>query len=308
MPILRQDADALIPVEVSREIIKSMPEQSSALQLMRRLPNMTAKQRRIPVLSQLVTAGFVNGDMGLKQTTQAAWKNKYIEAEEIATIVVIPEAVLDDASYDIWGEIRPLIVEAFGAVIDGAMLFNIDRPATWPQGLFQQLSAAGHTVELGTGTDIASDISSMMALVESDGFEVTGFASDVALRANLRDLRDATNGLLYQPSLLTGTPNTLYGQPIHHVRNGTWDSSDVRVIGGDWSQAVYSIRQDITFKRLDQAVISDGDGKIVHNLAQQDMVGLRCVMRLGWQLANPINRMNQDENTRFPFAALVPAP
>ena len=308
MPILRQDADALIPVDVSREIIKSMPEQSSALQLMRRLPNMTAKQRRIPVLSQLVTAGFVNGDMGLKQTTQAAWKNKYIEAEEIATIVVIPEAVLDDASYDIWGEIRPLIVEAFGAVIDGAMLFNIDRPATWPQGLFQQLSAAGHTVELGTGTDIASDISSMMALVESDGFEVTGFASDVALRANLRDLRDAANGLLYQPSLLTGTPNTLYGQPIHHVRNGTWDSSKVRVIGGDWSQTMYSIRQDITYKLLDQAVISDGDGNIVHNLAQQDSVALRCVMRLGWQIANPINRMNQDENTRFPFAALVPAP
>ena len=308
MPILRQDADALIPVEVSREIIKSMPEQSSALQLMRRLPNMTAKQRRIPVLSQLVTAGFVNGDMGLKQTTQAAWKNKYIEAEEIATIVVIPEAVLDDASYDIWGEIRPLIVEAFGAVIDGAMLFNIDRPATWPQGLFQQLSAAGHTVELDTGKDIASDISSMMALVESDGFEVTGFASDVALRANLRDLRDATNGLLYQPSLLTGTPNTLYGQPIHHVRNGTWDSSKVRVIGGDWSQTMYSIRQDITYKLLDQAVISDGDGNIVHNLAQQDSVALRCVMRLGWQIANPINRMNQDENTRFPFAALVPAP
>ena len=36
------------------------------------------------------------------------------------------------------------------------------------------------------------------------------------------------------------------------------------------------------------------------------MVALRCVMRLGWQLPNPVTQLNSTD-TRYPFAALVPA-
>jgi len=35
------------------------------------------------------------------------------------------------------------------------------------------------------------------------------------------------------------------------------------------------------------------------------MVALRAVMRLGWQLPNPINRINPNDATRYPFAVLV---
>lgn len=45
--ITRSNADALIPVETSREIIKEVAERSKLLPLMRRLPNMTAKQRTL---------------------------------------------------------------------------------------------------------------------------------------------------------------------------------------------------------------------------------------------------------------------
>ncbi|MCB0070984.1 MAG: phage major capsid protein, partial [Caldilineaceae bacterium] len=107
--ISRTDAAALIPEEVSREIIQAVPESSAVMRLARRLPNMSRKQRRMPVLSGLVTAYFVTGDNGLKQTSEAAWENKYINAEELAVIVPIPEAVLDDVDYDVWAEIRPNI-------------------------------------------------------------------------------------------------------------------------------------------------------------------------------------------------------
>jgi hypothetical protein len=63
----------------------------------------------------------------------------------------------------------------------------------------------------------------------------------------------------------------------------------------------------MTYKVLDQAVISDGDGKIIYNLAQQDMVALRCVLRLGWQLPNAVTALNADDNSRYPFAVLTPA-
>jgi hypothetical protein len=66
------------------------------------------------------------------------------------------------------------------------------------------------------------------------------------------------------------------------------------------------MRQDITYKLLDQAVIQDGAGNIVYNLAQQDMVALRAVMRLAWQVPNPINKLNTNAATRFPIGVLKP--
>ena len=305
MPMItRNDAQALIPEDVTREIFKAVEQKSSALPLMRRLPNMSRKLNKLVILDQLAVAGFVDGDAGLKAVSNTAWKNKYITAEEIAVIIPIPEAVLDDADYDIWGEIKPQIEEEFGKVIDGAIFFGEDKPASWPAGLVDGATAAGHIVTLGTGLDIGADVNELMALVEADGYDVNGFAAAIGVKSKLRGLRDANGGLLFQPSLTAGTPGTLYAQNITYPKNGAWDSSKAQMLGGDFQQAVYAVRQDLTYKVLDQAVVTDNDGKIIYNLAQQDMVALRCVMRLGWQLPNPINRMNEDAATRYPFAVL----
>ena len=56
---------------------------------------------------------------------------------------------------------------------------------------------------------------------------------------------------------------------------------------------------------LDQAVIKDAAGNTIYNLAQQDMVALRAVMRLGFALPNPINRMQQTAANRAPFSVLT---
>ena len=304
--ITRTDAEALIPVEESKEIITAVRQSSAALSLMRKLPNMTAKQRTLPVLSSLPVAGFVNGDNGLKAVSAAAWDKKIITAEEIAVIIPIPEAVLDDAQYDIWAELKPSIVEAFGKVIDSAIFFSVSKPTSWENGIVTSAIAKGNLITRSNASDIVQDINMLMGKVEEDGFDVTGFAGDISNKSSLRGLRDQNGGLLFQPSLTADTPSTLYAQPINYVKNSSWDKTQALLVGGDFSQAVYAIRQDMTYKILDQAVISDGDGRIIYNLAQQDMVALRCVMRLGWQLPNPVTALNPDGTTRYPFAVLAP--
>ena len=73
------------------------------------------------------------------------------------------------------------------------------------------------------------------------------------------------------------------------------------MVAGNWSQLVWAMRQDVT-GILDQGVIQDPTTKeIVYNLAQQDMIALRVVMRMGWALPNPATRMNADR-TNVPFA------
>src|SRR5512143_2849407 len=121
-------ANPLLPIEVSKEIIKGATVKSAALQMFR-TKRMSTRVSYMPVLAALPTAYFVNGDTGLKQTTSVSWEQKNLVAEEIAVIVPIPEMLLDDIEYDIWDEVKPLIEEAIAIAFDGAVFFGVDKPA-----------------------------------------------------------------------------------------------------------------------------------------------------------------------------------
>jgi HK97 family phage major capsid protein len=133
--ISRTDASPLIPVDISNEILSNVAKMNPILQLARRLPNMSVAQRRLPVMSALATAYFVAGDTGLKQTSEVNWENKYIDAEELAVIVPIPEAVLDDSSFDVWAQVRPEIETAISVAITHALLYGTNIPASWTTNL-----------------------------------------------------------------------------------------------------------------------------------------------------------------------------
>ena len=87
----------------------------------------------------------------------------------------------------------------------------------------------------------------------------------------------------------------------------TFDKTKAQIITGDFSQLVYAMRQDITFKLFTEGVVQNTDGTIAYNLMQNDMVALRAVMRLGWEIPNPINSQQKDKAKRCPFAVLAPA-
>jgi len=307
MPMIdRTGAKALMPDPVVREILTGVRTQSVAMRLMRRLPNMVSGTQSQPVLSALPIADFVNGDAGMKVTTNAMWDKKTMTVGEIAAIVPIPQAVLDDAQYDIWGEVRPLIEEQIGRVFDKATLSvrNLKAPAEWPDPIVPAAIAAGNVVTAGTGIDIAADISSLLSLMEDDGYDVTSIAAQRKLRGMLRDLRDNNNNPIYQP--MTGTtPGSIYGVNTDLVAPGTWNATDALALAGEWANAVYALRQDITYQVFDTGAITDDDGKVIYNLLQQDMVAMRVVMRIAWQVANPIN-IDRPFGTGYPFAVLAP--
>lgn len=314
--VSRSDAAALIPEDASREILAAIPAASAALQLSRRLPNMSTAQRRMPVMSALASAYFVSGDTGLKQTSEVNWTNKYVTAEELAVIVPIPEAVLDDADFDIWGEIRPSLVEAFGIAIDQAVLYGTNIPASWTTdlgaaGIVAGALAASQNASLAAYSDMyeailgetAAGVAGVFGMVEADGFMVTGSVAHTSMKAKLRNVRDSNGGLIFSTNMQQAGAYLLDGAPLLFPINGAINATQM-LISGQWNQLVYAMRQDITYKVLDQAVITDAGGNIIYNLAQQDMVALRAVMRLGFALPNPISRVNTNSATRYPFAYL----
>ena len=305
----RADAEALIREQIVSTIFQDAPKKSVFMGMARKLPNMTSKQTRVRVLDFLPTAYWVDGDTGMKQTTRQAWDNVYLTAGELAVIVPIPEAVFDDAEMDIMGEITPRINEAIGQKVDAAIIFGDNRPKEWQADIITLARQAGNNVAPASGKDyydLTLGEAGVFAKVEDDGYGVTGAIAPMTFKSKLRGLRDTNKQPIFLHSMQDSTRYTLDGAPIQFPENGSFMDNIAQLVVGNFSQAVYSIRQDITVKILDQGVIQDPVTKeIVYNLAQQDMIALRVVFRMGWALPNPATRLNEDR-TGCAFAYLEP--
>jgi HK97 family phage major capsid protein len=309
--ISRGDNQAIeIPEQVSREVIQTATGSSVVMNLARRV-TLSSKSYRQPVLSVLPDAYWVNGDTGLKQTTKVQWEDISLTAEPLAVLVVVPDEFIDDAMIPIWSEVRPLIAEAFGRKIDNAALWNVNRPSTWSDSVYQHAAAAGNFIEIGQNapaghtrdSDLAEDVAAMGLQLAQDGFQLRAFASEPGFGWRLLGMR-TTDGTPIYTNLVGENRQGLYGKPFVESDNGAWNS-EVKLIGGDWSNAIVGVRQDMTFTMHTDAVISDDSGNVVFNAMQQDSKIMRVVMRVGFAIANPLTRQNTVEASRSPFSLLI---
>jgi HK97 family phage major capsid protein len=309
----RLDVVPLIPEQISTIMLGKATEQSAVLQMFTHIP-VAAMQVRVPILNALPMAYWVSGDTGLKQTTEVGWSNKYLNIEEIATILPIPENVVDDVNQNLWNESMPLLTEAFARVLDSAVIFGTNAPSSFPTDVITSIASAGNRVDVGSHAAAAGgflgDIDQMYSTLENDGFEVDGFIAALAARPLLRSARDTTGQRLDQ-GRVSGDLSNVDGYPVAYPMRGLWPASGgagvngVAMIAGAWRQNfVVGVRKDISVKFLDQAVITDNQGNIVYNLPQQDMLAMRLTFRVGWQCKNTINNDQPVEANRYPAAYL----
>jgi hypothetical protein len=304
----RADAAALMPEEVSTAFLKGLDSASAVLNMFTHVPVGRA-QTRFPVLSALPVAYWVTGDTGLKQTSEVNWANKYLNIEEIAVITPIPESVIADTGVPIWSQIMPLTEQAAGRLLDATVFFGTNAPSSFPTNVVAAAASAGNTIAIGTNAatagGIAGDHSDMLAAVEADGYDPTRGVAARTMRGRGRQARNS-QGDRYGEITLTRTTMEIDGVVYEFPMRGLWPtgSGAVQAIAIDDTEFVIGVRQDVTWKLLDQAVIQDNTGAIVYNLAQQDMVALRLTMRVGWQVANTINYDQATEASRYPAAIL----
>ena len=309
--------------EVYKPILQAAINSSAAMTLATELPPMSRNSRSMTVMNVLPTAYWQSTGTTLKKTSNATWKNKTLTAEELAVIVPIAEDLLYDTEntgYDLWSELTPRIGEAMGKLVDQAVFHGTSLPASWmtdtggtSKGIVPGCVAASHTVAYGTGLDAYDDIlgtAGTVALVEADGFDPTGHVGALATKGFLRHVRASRTASGAGEPILVNEGERNYaidGYPCMFPKNNSIDSTIATLISGDFSQLVYSIRQDLDVKLLTEGVITDSAGDIVYNLPQQDMVALRFTFRLGFQISNYVTQAQATEGSRYPFAVLTPA-
>jgi HK97 family phage major capsid protein len=304
--ISRTDVAAMIRETVSDMMMGGLTTESAALTMFRSI-TVPTNQTRFPIISALPTAYFVSGDTGLKQTTEVNWSNKYIDIEELAAIVPVPDAVLADSSFDIFGTVRPLLEQAIGRALDAAVFFDTNAPAAWPDGVVAAADAAGNEVFRGTTAanagGLIEDVNLLMGELLEDGYAATGFIGNPLFQTRLRSARGSDGQLLMDQN---GNAATLWGVPVSYPMPAIWPTglSAAELIVMQRENFIIGVRQDFTFTIHNEGVITDNSGAIVYNLMQQDMTAIRVVFRVGWQVANPINYQQSTEGNRYPAAVL----
>lgn len=321
------NANVLIPKELANEIFDGIVEASTVLNHFDRLPNMTSRTRELPVLDALGSASFVGtkvtddilpygedeaesftartGIAGLKDTSFYKWRGVKLIAETLAVILPVPNEVLADSQFDIWQAMRPRIVEAFGKVIDQAIIWGKNRPASWASGIVPTAIARGLTETEGTNLD--KSVSNLMGKIEELGYDPTGFIVSNKIKKDIRILKDSGGKLLF----IAGSPgmaDTLWGVPVIYSKNGAFEDDKVKMVVGDMKQAKFSIREDINFMIADTGVLTNEYGEVEINLFQENVKAMRVEMRMGWAVPNPVHQLMPTPSRGYPFAVMFPKP
>jgi hypothetical protein len=229
-------------------------------------------------------------DTGLKSVTDMAIGNKQIIAEELATIAVIPENVVDDSEYDLWAAVRPELAKAIARAYDMAVLFGVNAPTTYPPDLVSAATTAGNVISgdtYATVTDNAQLVLQAASLVATQGYNVNKAA--VAPGWQFRVAASRTTALTNNPVGDAMFPLVLAGMPIR-VNPLYWPVAGTNVadaIVADWQLVLAGIRKDITLEPFREGVITDATGKVIQNLMQEDKVAVRATFRAGYFLATP---------------------
>ena len=147
-----------------------------------------------------------------------AWSGVVLTAEEIAAFVPVPDAVIDDADFDLWGDVQSGLAEAVGVALDAAVFSGTNKPASWPEAIVPAAIAAGNTnVADSTPAQggMANDIVETFDDVEDDGYDVSAIVATRAVRGALRKARGTDGQKLVDVQSGAGLD-----APITYVANG----------------------------------------------------------------------------------------
>ena len=312
----------VLPIEYGREIIRGVLGRSKALELGRRLPDMRGKTYKLNVLSSLPVAGWVKNsatpagaadEIKNKPISDLAWQGKDLVAEEIAVIVPVSLNTLRDVEnyVDIVPEITEQVVGAFQQVIDATIFFGVGSPWTGFNGIVADATTAGATVSWNgtSGVSFYNAVNDAMEKVENSGYVPTAILGGPSLNSAFRKT-------ITELGVLAGDQGEIGALPRHIDLTGGFNQSSAFAIVGDFRYLVYSFREEMEMRLLEEATLTDpGTGNVLYNLAQQDMVAFRFTMRLGAAIPNPVNRVSGQLNsastnivasaTAYPFAIIT---
>lgn len=268
---IKDNLKGSVPKEIASEVIKNIVTQSVAFSVCKHVP-MSSDKKVLPMLSDTGTAYWV-GEGESIGTSVHGWEYPELEAKKLAVIIPVTKEKLNDSVISVMSEIQQGISDAFTRSIDSAIFFGTNSP--FDTNVADSV-IVGSKIENTGKLDI--DISNAMSKVEANDLVVNGILAPNSIKGTLRTLRDVNGNALVIPGGFTGTQ--LYNTPIHIPTSNVWDPEKAYSIVGDFNKAIIGTRDNMSYEILDQATV----GGV--NLAEKDLLAVKCTMRLGFKVVD----------------------
>ncbi|SCX27139.1 phage major capsid protein [Agrobacterium rosae] len=208
------DASAgyLAPPEYGNEILRTVVEYSP-IRAYARVMQIAGPEVRYPKKLTGTNAQWVSEIEDRPESTMT-FGQVTLAPHELATFVDVSKQLLEDAAYDVEGELRTSFAEDFG-VKEGAAFVDGDGVGK-PKGILQatgiQQVVTGAAATLGTApADLLIDAMSKLPSVYAQN---GAWLMNRTTLASIRKLKDGQGAYLWQPSIQVGAPSTLLGRPI----------------------------------------------------------------------------------------------
>lgn len=279
--------------DFTSEFVQSLVQTSQLIQLGERVD--MGNQRIVKkkaVDSELTDAYFV-GEGEKIGVAKVQTKNYTLESKKIAVILPVTEEFLDYTWAQYFEQVKPLIVDKFNKLIDGAVFL----------GLHNNPFGANVLSSATTSKNVVAKALDLNTLLEAEALpsqDPTAFVGHRSINPKLRTVYDA-NTKVYA---YDRTSNSVDGIPYHELKlaDGQVYPAD-NLFVGDFKGIKYGLPQgtnlrlkisgDATLSKVQNAGPDSGD---VH-LFEQDMQALRAVFEIAVAIPND-----------KAFAVIQPAP
>lgn len=264
-----------LPAEVSNEIWAKTIEDSAVMQLARRI-ELPGNGVQVPIITGDPEAAWV-AETDLKPVSNSTFTKKTITPYKLAVIETVSKEFMDDLPR-LYQTLLDRLPKALGAKFDQTVF---GTAAGAPGSDFDVLGAA-ETVDIST--DAWAGLVEADAKVAAGGYMINGWAIAPQGKSILLGAVDGAKRPLFVNSVAEGAIPQILGNPAT-VRKAVYRAGEPATVGfaGDWTTAVYGTVNGIELSVSDQATLTVGEGETI-NLWQQNMVGLRAEIRVGFRV------------------------
>lgn len=287
-------AGLLIPEELRNEVLRiAQTQYGLARRDMMYLPfSGPGNSRKIPTLGSSVSV-FWTGEKSAKKSTQPTFGLVEQTLKKLAAIVPMTEEILEDSAINLTQLVGALIAEAVAKEEDLQFFAGVGTP--WTGVLNNADVNIQYQAVAGASHMTADDLLNMQDKTPTGALDGAKYYMHRTTLSHVRKLKDLQGNYIYQnPG--QGQPATIWNRPVETsdafpAFSAVTAGSPYVVFANLQKTCVFGDKQQIRTKLLTEATIHDTDNSqgagTSINLAEQDMVALRIVERVGYVVALP---------------------